>query len=91
MYQEGVNMSRALDYPARQWSDLQSELEQYRTEEEILYLTAQAVGETTDPQKLLDFLVERIGRRFGTRPRTPRGVGFHRHPVFVETGRRSTR
>ncbi|MGE5542497.1 MAG: GAF domain-containing protein, partial [Bacillota bacterium] len=58
-------MSRAFDYPARQVSDLQSELEQYRTEEEILYLTAQAVGETTDPQKLLDFLVERIGRRFG--------------------------
>ncbi|MCR4398131.1 MAG: GAF domain-containing protein [Firmicutes bacterium] len=58
-------MPLGCDEPARQMRDLQEELEQYRTEEEILYLTAQAVGETTDPQKLLDFLVERIGRRFG--------------------------
>ncbi|NPV71958.1 MAG: GAF domain-containing protein [Firmicutes bacterium] len=50
---------------SRRTNDLQHELEQYRTEEEILYLTAQAVGETTDPQKLLDFLVERLGRRLG--------------------------
>lgn len=53
------------DSETRQLDDLQKELELYRTEEEILYLTAQAVGETTEPRKLLDFLVERIGRRFG--------------------------
>jgi len=65
VHQEGSEMSRAFDHSARLMSDLNTELQQYRTEEEILYLTAQAVGETTDPQKLLDFLVERIGRRFG--------------------------